>query len=53
MKNYVIGALSVVVIVLIIILFGILNFSILLNVCDDESCEIEKVKVIELIQENY
>lgn len=54
MKNYILGVLSVLVIVLTIVIIFILNIDIYFDTCwEDGTCEVQTRKVIELIKENY
>lgn len=54
MKNYILGVLSVLVVVLTLIIVIILNIDIYFDNCwEDGVCEVRTKKVIELIKEDY
>lgn len=54
MKNYLLGALSVLTIVLIFAIVLILNINIYFDTCwENGTCEVQTRKIIELIKENY
>ena len=54
MKNFMLGVLSVLVIILIVAFIFLLNIDIYFDTCwEDGRCEVDTRKVIELIRDNY